>query len=475
MTNDKQSGWRQAVNTLVRGNTRGASDAAGTPGLVRPTKPSEQDPASPTDLTATDRAATAGTATAPVTQPVRNRSIRSRLTRGRFNRNRPTTAGSDAADPAIPTEPLIEGFEGLDYEVVQTRRGPGTKGAVLVLVLLLGVAVLVGIRTVDWLRQKLDPPGDPTSEVVVALPPGSSTAGVSELLAENGIIPDATAYEWYIRLRGGPAFQAGDYVFRQNSSVWEALDVLRGGPLQIGQAEQVSLTIPEGLTIGQMATLFDNHKDLQFSGAEFLEVLSTTPVISTVAPPPDNIATQALDPSEGILFGDTYFVTAATTADQLVETMTTQMDAVLAELGFADSFARVGLTPYEVVIVASIVEGEASRPEDRPRLAQVIYNRLDAGMTLGMDATVRYLVGGADVDAIALAIDSPYNTRLNFGLPPTPINSPSRESLHAALNPEPGDWVFVVKTAEDGTLSFSVEYSQFLQDRQVCIELGFCG
>ncbi len=444
--NESEPGWKSALNTLVRGSSGNETRTKGTPGLASSDK---------------KRAIT------PPITPTLRRSIADFLPNKRRLPKQSLQGNGN--------EELLEGYEGLDYEVVRSSNGPGTKGAVLVLALMLGIALIAGVRTVDWLRQKLDPPGDPTTEVIVALPPGSSSSAVSELLAGNGVIPDATAYEWYVRLRGGPTFQAGDYVFQQNSSVWEALEILRGGPVQVNLADQFALTIPEGLTVAQMAELISNQEDLRFSGADFLDALDITPALSTIAPPPNDIALRALNQSEGFLFGDTYFLTAATTTSQLIATMTNQMDSVLTELNFTDSLAQVGLTPYEALIVASIVEGEASRPEDRPKLAQVIYNRLAAGMTLGMDATVRYLVGGADVDAFALSIDSPYNTRLNLGLPPTPINTPSRQSLAATLNPEPGDWLFVVKTDEDGTLSFSVEYEQFLKDRDICLELGFCG
>ena len=486
----KQSDWRKALNKFVRGGTTPADvdvGTVGTPGLTRPQEtplpdPANPDPASPgpaspdsanTSTGNTDTVIT-GTGTV-ITDPAGTPANPFEQLRRLLPYLRRKQQPDDQASQADIAKPLLEGYEGLDYEVVRTGRGPGTRGAILVLVVLLGIAVVGGVRTVDWLRQKLDPPGDPAAEVIVTLPPGSSSAAVSELLAGNGIIPDATAYEWYVRLRGGPTFQAGNYAFQQNSSVWEALEILRGGPLQIEQAEQVALTFPEGLTVKQMAEVIDAQENLRFSGEEFIGLLNVSPAISTVAPPPRDIAAFAIEPSEGLLFGDTYFTTASTTAAGLITTMSTQMDSELTDLGYADSFARVGLTPYEAIIVASIVEGEASRPEDRPKLAQVIYNRLAAGMMLGMDATVRYLVGGADVDAPALALDSPYNTRLNRGLPPTPINSPSRDSLRATLEPEPGDWLFVVKTAEDGTLSFSVEYDQFLIDRDKCIELGFCG
>jgi UPF0755 protein len=115
------------------------------------------------------------------------------------------------------------------------------------------------------------------------------------------------------------------------------------------------------------------------------------------------------------------------------------------------------------VIIASMIEREARVPEERPMIARVVYNRLRDGMTLGIDATVIYALG-RHTDVLTrsdLEIDSPYNTRRFAGLPPTPIASPGRESLEAALNPAPGDWLYYVIADEDGRHTFTENYRDF--------------
>jgi UPF0755 protein len=122
------------------------------------------------------------------------------------------------------------------------------------------------------------------------------------------------------------------------------------------------------------------------------------------------------------------------------------------------------ITPYEVVIVASLIEKETSRPEERPMIARVIYNRLARGMTLGIDASVLYAIG-EQKDQITrrdLEIDSPYNTRKFPGLPPTPISAPGRASLEAALNPVDGPWLYYVIADTDGRHFFTDDYEEFL-------------
>ncbi|WP_419915227.1 endolytic transglycosylase MltG [Candidatus Poriferisodalis sp.] len=373
------------------------------------------------------------------------------------------------------TAPRAEGRRGVDYEVVSTRRGPGTWGALLILVVLGLVAWMVGSRGYRWVSEQLDPPGEPTGEIVLTLPPGSSTASISDLLGEHGVVPSSRAYEWYVRLRGGPAFQAGEYRFQSNSSVWETMAVLEAGPSRVAQAAQQPLTIPEGLTVAQMAALLDEVQGLSFSGRDFLEAIRERPVLSLVAPAPRVLPDGVIEPAEGQLFADTYFFDSQTSAEQLVALMVDRLDAVLTDLGYDDAPRRVGLTPYEALIVASMIEREAQRPEDRAKVARVIYNRLARGWSLGLDATVVYVVGDSELTAELLAVNSPYNTRVLVGLPPTPIASPGGASLEAALNPEDGPWMYFVLTSPDGTLSFSVTDEEFQRDKAVCQELGLCG
>lgn len=389
---------------------------------------------------------------------------------------RPSPSPSGAArEVGADIPPPVGGRRGVDFEVVSTRRGPGTLGALLFLVVLGLIAWMAGSRAYRWTAEQLDPPGDPVGEIVLTLPPGSSTASISDLLAEHGIVPSSRAYEWYVRFKGGPAFQAGEYTFQSNSSVWETMAVLEAGPSRVAQAAQQLLTIPEGLTVARMAELFDEVGGLSFNGRDFLTAVRERPVLSLAAPAPRVLPDGVIDPAEGQLFADTYFFDSQTSAEQLVALMVDRLDAVLTELGYSDAPRRVGLTPYEALIVASMIEREAQRPEDRARVARVIYNRLARGWSLGLDATVVYVVGTQELTAELLAVNSPYNTRVLVGLPPTPIAAPGRASLEAALNPADGPWMYFVLTSPDGTLSFSETDEEFQRDKAVCQELGLCG
>jgi UPF0755 protein len=146
--------------------------------------------------------------------------------------------------------------------------------------------------------------------------------------------------------------------------------------------------------------------------------------------------------------------------------MVSTLDQVATELGYGDAAARVGREPYEVLIVASLIEAEAKVDGDRGKISRVIYNRLEQNIRLGIDATVYYALQrrGGSLTRSDLQVESPYNTRANFGLPPSPIGLPGRASLEAAMNPEPGPWIYYVLADEAGNHAFSETDDQFQSD-----------
>ncbi|MGH9193023.1 MAG: endolytic transglycosylase MltG, partial [Acidimicrobiales bacterium] len=165
----------------------------------------------------------------------------------------------------------------------------------------------------------------------------------------------------------------------------------------------------------------------------------------------------------------------------VIQRMVAQLDSTLTELDIEGRAQALGLTPYQLLTVASLIEEEAGTDEDRPRVARVIYNRLAEEMPLQIDATSCYVKnepGGCRLTEADLASDSPYNTRNRQGLPPTPIASPGRASIEAALNPADGDWLFYVLDAEadDGSHFFTADIDEFNQARARCREAGLgCG
>jgi len=165
------------------------------------------------------------------------------------------------------------------------------------------------------------------------------------------------------------------------------------------------------------------------------------------------------------MFPDTYQIDEDLQADEaaMVARMVTLFDDVATELGYSQAQALTGLTPYELIVVASLIEEEAKVAEDRAKISRVIHNRIAEGMKLEIDATVIYALG-EHTDELTfsdLNLDSPYNTRLNPGLPPTPIAAPGRAALEAALNPVDGPWLFYVLADEDGSHFFTDDFEEF--------------
>jgi len=364
--------------------------------------------------------------------------------------------------------------EGVDYETVFVRKGRGTTLSVLFLLLLLLVAIWATMQAIQWGREQLDPPGEQGAAINLTLPPGITTKGISDLLEDYGVVPDARAYEWYVRLKGAPLFQAGDYTFHTNSAVWEVLEVLKDGPRYVEQTLRIRVTIPEGLTVRQIINEIDTIEDMPFSGAEFEAEMRMQHVVSNYAPSPSAMPSGAIEPYEGLLFPDTYYLGPDSTPEELLTQMVTRFDQILTKLGYAASPQTVGLTPYETVVLASLIEREARIGSERAKISRVIHNRLAADWYLGIDASIVYITGDNELTLSDLQMESPFNSRLSKGLPPTPIAAPGEASLEAAMGPVPGQWMYYVLADAEGRHNFSVSSEEFERDKAKCQERGLC-
>ena len=342
-----------------------------------------------------------------------------------------------------------------------------------VMLFLAGLAVIVGISGFyikSWIDDQLDPPGEPGEFVVVNVPQGATTNDIVRILDEEGIVANGTVFRYYLRYKDAPEFQAGEYTFQTNMAVWDAMEVLDGGARIL---QTFSVTIPEGFRLSEIENSLLSQLDL-FDAQELRDAFTT---VRKPAVFEDNI----LFSTEGFLFPDTYELDEDSAANEaaLLERMVSRFDQVASDLDIVGGAERLGVTPYQVLVIASLIEEEAQAAIDRPKIARVIYNRLAVGEPLGIDATVVYALGGdRELSNADLQVDSPYNTRRYAGLPPTPIASPGRASLEAALNPEDGEWFYYVLTEENGpgTHTFAVTAEDFNAAVQICIErdLG-CG
>lgn len=377
----------------------------------------------------------------------------------------PAEAYPDMGEPIYLPDPDDDETAGpIDarrYARISPPAGPARKLLVTFGITAVLLVVAVG-GAYSWLQSQINPPGGPGDPVSLLVPSGSTVDDIASQLADEKIVSNPTVFRYYLRWKSIDSFQAGEYTLIRNSSFDDVIEVLQAGP---APEEFDRFTIAEGLTVAEitdrLASQIDGFDASQVPGALIRLRSPWRPL--------------GIDSWEGLLFPDTYEYRVTDDAHAILERLSSQFDRVAREVGLdpfmnvdPDTLATNGLTAYQYIIIASMIEKEARLPEEHVMMSRVIHNRLELGMTLGIDATVIYARGPERTGPITdadLAIDSPYNTRLNPGLPPTPIAAPSRSALHAALNPADGDWIYYVLAGEDGSHFFTDDYDEFLRVR----------
>jgi uncharacterized YceG family protein len=321
------------------------------------------------------------------------------------------------------------------------------------------IAAIVGVIVVLWFLISLFQPlkGSGHGQVDVVIPQGAGTSAIGTLLAKDHVISSAFFFKLRAELSGKRGkLESGRYVLRLGMSYGAALSALTGTEAQ--PAVTVKVTIPEGFSRVQIAAVAKK--------AGVVGNYVAASAHSHVLKPTSYGAPASVDSLEGFLFPDTYDMLPGDPVSKLINEQLVAFKQNLAKVDLTAA-KRVNLTAYDVVTIASMVEREAEIPRERPLIAAVIYNRLKANMPLGIDATLRYALNDYDMPLTdsQLALNSPYNTRLHRGLPPTPIGNPGLASLEAAAHPAKVSYLYyVVKPGTCGEDAFSTTFAEFEHD-----------
>lgn len=322
-----------------------------------------------------------------------------------------------------------------DFEDLQDEKRPDSQTVVLVLSIVLTVVIALGIGGLWYLRQ-VNPPDLNLSSAQVAtnftVNPNESLATLSQRLEEEGFIVNARVFRWYVARKGGVELQPGYYQLIPRNHIGNIMKVLNTSPA----ATFTKVTFPEGFTVIKIGSRLE-EKISRITEQDFLTAANNVDFVSAYGPSDSGRIADAAFRLEGLLFPDTYQISGDESAGSIIDRMLRLMERVAIQEGIDESKSKVGRTPYEVLIIASLIEREAKLEVDRAKIARVIYNRLDRGMPLQIDATLYY---NADENASFTelkALDSKYNTYKYKGLPPTPIANPGRAAIRAALNPAP--------------------------------------
>jgi len=325
--------------------------------------------------------------------------------------------------------------------------------------LVIAVVALVAalVSSILWYKAQLAPVDVQNQQKVrIDIKQGMVASQIAAALKDKGLIRSPLAMSIYLRLNGsGKGFQTGVYSVTQAQSLPEIVDHLTSG-----KSDEVSITFVPGAMIRDNSDKSaDSKQDVTsvlrragFKESEIEAALRANYQSPVLKGRPVGAGL------EGYIYGETYFVAADATAEQVLRRAIDHMASVVRQHDLEAKFAKRGLSLYEGITLASIIEREVSCKqaqgcEDQRKVAQVFFKRLDEGISLGADATFRYAAAQAG-QAPTVDFDSPYNTRVHRGLPPGPISVPGLGALLAVAEPAEGDYLYFV-SGDDGVNYFS--------------------
>ena len=327
--------------------------------------------------------------------------------------------------------------------VPRAHRRPRRGRALTVLAVVILIPVLAGGAAVLWFQHRLDGSSG-GQEITVAIPANTSTNAIANVLEKQGVIDSTLAFRLYTRVFHHSKLHSGTFRLREHMGVRAAVAALE----RTTTPTRLVLSIRPGLWLSEIAVQV--HDQLHLNPLTFVRLVKTGAVRSKYQP-------AGTTSTEGLLYPDTYFFTPRSTELDVVTAMVNRFDEIAGSVGLAHAAAAHGVSPYDAVKIAALVQSEAKYAADGPLVASAIYNRLARGMPLDIDAMILYFNGTHSTKDFARLrqIDSPYNSYLHAGLGPTPISAATQANLLAAVQAPHTSYLYWVNGDCDGHLAFA--------------------
>ncbi|WP_251938218.1 endolytic transglycosylase MltG [Streptococcus sp. Marseille-Q0941] len=340
---------------------------------------------------------------------------------------------------------------------------------VLVLLILFGAGGFFGLRYAESALQPVDP--NSKQYMTVQIPDGSNVQEIGSALEKSGVIKNGLVFTLYVKYKNYNELKSGYYNLQKSMSVEDIIKELqKGGTPEPQEVTLANLTIPEGYTLEQIAQsvgqLQGDFKESLTAEAFLAKVQDETFIAQEVAKYPNLLESLPTKDSgvryrlEGYLFPATYTIKENTTVESIIDEMLAAMNKNLSS--HYATIKEKNLTVNELLTIASLVEKEGAKTEDRKLIAGVFYNRLNLGMPLQSNIAILYAEGKlgqnislADDANIDTSIDSPYNDYTKVGLMPGPVDSPSLDAIESSINQTKSDYLYFVANVQDGKVYYA--------------------
>ena len=401
-------------------------------------------------------------------QQEERRSIISRSDKESTEKEKGSRSQSKAFGHNNKIEPSNDDLTGKNQRRLQRSKEDKIVNKIVLIVVLVflvigGILGFSAYRYVTSSLQPLDP--DDTEKVTIVIPSGSSNKAIGEILEDENIIKSGMIFNYYTKFNNLTGFQAGTYHFSPNMTLEAISEQLQNGEGSV--TSDAKVTIPEGFDVDQIGDALAEATNI--SKDDFLALMESDEFFEKMKETYPELLASAGDAQgvryrlEGYLFPATYDYYTGNTLEEVVTQMVDKSNSVLSK--YFDQIAQKEMTVQEVLTLASLVEKEGSKLEDRKNIAQVFFNRLAIDMPLQSDISILYALGEHKelVTYEDTQVDSPYNLYVQTGYGPGPFNNPSEAAIQAVLDPTPNNYYYFVADIQTQEVYFAETYEQHMQ------------